>query len=202
MQPAPATVTAPPVATRLAGRLSVRPGSASVSAEPLGLVSTIESVLSAPGATALGAKDLATVTLVKSVALAAAGLLTFWSSVRARAGIVFVYEPAAVSFTLTVTVHEVTAPKVAPESVKPVPPGTAVTLPPQVVAAPGVAAFTMPAGYASTRPPPVSAVALGLVTVTVSRLAAPTSTAPGLNAFAIVGAASTVTSSLAVEAAL
>jgi hypothetical protein len=94
----------------------------------------------------LGAKDFATVTLVKSVALAGDGLLTLWVSVMVPAGIVFVNEPAEVSFTFTVTVHEVTAANVAPESVKPGPPGAAVTLPPHVVAPPGAAVFTMPAG--------------------------------------------------------
>ena len=38
------------------------------------------------------------------------------------------------------------AAKVAPESVKPVPLGAAVTLPPQVVAPAGAAVFTTPAG--------------------------------------------------------
>ncbi len=56
------------------------------------------------------------------------------------------YAPGAVIFTLTVTVQEVDAAKVAPLSVKLVPPGAAVTLPPQVVAPEGDAAFTMPAG--------------------------------------------------------
>ena len=64
VQPAPVTVTAPPAATRLAGKLSVRPGLASVTAVVLGFVSTRDTVLLLLGATALGANDLATVTSV------------------------------------------------------------------------------------------------------------------------------------------
>src|SRR5882672_11418280 len=63
-QPAPATVMAPPVATRFGGKLSVSPAAVSVSAALLGLVMTSVSVLSVLGATALGANDFATVTLV------------------------------------------------------------------------------------------------------------------------------------------
>ena len=73
-------------------------------------------------------------------------LLTFCASVSAPTGIVLVYAPAAVIFTFTVTVHELEDGSVPPASVKLVPPGAAVTLPPHVVAPPGAAAFTMPAG--------------------------------------------------------
>jgi hypothetical protein len=104
--------------------------------------------------------------------------------------------------TLTVTVHDPLAGIVAPARVNPVPLGAAVTLPPHVVAPAGAAVLTRPAGYVSMSPAFVSAVVLGLVSVTVSTLAPPTVTAVGLNAFAIVGAASTSTSSLVEDAEL
>src|SRR3954470_3209735 len=71
-QPAPVTVTAPPVATSPTGKLSVRPGFASVSAWVFGLVMTNESVEFVFGGTAVGLNDLATVTFEKSEADAAA----------------------------------------------------------------------------------------------------------------------------------
>ncbi len=61
--PAPVTVIAPPVARRFGGKLSVSPGLASDTATEFGFVIAIESVASAPGATAVGLKDFATVTV-------------------------------------------------------------------------------------------------------------------------------------------
>ena len=61
--PAPVTVIAPPVARRFAGKLSVSPGLASDTATVFGLVIAMESVASVPGATAVGLKDFATVTV-------------------------------------------------------------------------------------------------------------------------------------------
>src|ERR1700674_941965 len=117
VHPAGTTVIAPPVATRLAGKLSVSPGLARLTADVLSLVRTIERVLSVLGATADGANDFATRTFEKSVALAAAILLTFCVSVSAPMGSVLVYGPGAVMVTLTVTVHEPVAGIVAPASV-------------------------------------------------------------------------------------
>src|SRR3954470_9289731 len=104
-QPAPVTVTAPPVATRPAGKLSVRPGLASVSATVFGLVIVKDSVALVLGATAVGEKDLATVTFENSVALPAAVLVMFFVFVSAPAGIVLTYEPLEVTVTFTVMVH-------------------------------------------------------------------------------------------------
>src|SRR5947209_1006231 len=104
-QPAPVTVTAPPVAARPAGKLSVRPGLASVSATVFGLAIVKDSVESVFGATAVGENDLATVTFEKSVALAAAVLLMFWVLVSAPAAMVFTYVPLEVTVTFTVMVQ-------------------------------------------------------------------------------------------------
>src|SRR5205085_1287804 len=101
-QPAPVTVTAPPVATSPTGKLSVRPGFASASAWVFGLVMTNESVAFVFGGTAVGLNDLATVTFEKSEADAAAALLMPCVLVRAPEGRVFVYVPLAVMVTFTV----------------------------------------------------------------------------------------------------
>ncbi len=62
--PQPLAVTAPPVATRPAGKPSVNAGLASVIAIELGFDRTSVSVASLLGATALGENDFAIVTLV------------------------------------------------------------------------------------------------------------------------------------------
>src|ERR1700687_4826529 len=60
VHPAGATVIAPPVATRFAGRLSVSPGLARFCGVVLSLVMTMERVASVLGATALGVNDFDT----------------------------------------------------------------------------------------------------------------------------------------------
>ena len=95
--------------------------------------------------------------------------------------------------TVTVTVHEPLAGIVPPESATLAPPLAAVTVPPaQVVAPEAGVALTRFAGYVSVNAAPVIAVALPLVSVTVSVDVPLRPIAVGLKAFAIVGCASTV----------
>ncbi|MBK7660961.1 MAG: hypothetical protein IPJ28_18445 [Betaproteobacteria bacterium] len=146
VQPAPVTVTAPPVATRFAGNGSVRPGFARFKATPLGFAMASESVALALGATAVGLKLLATVTLEKSVAEAAAVFTMPCALPRAAIGIVLVYAPVAVMVTLAVIVQLPPAGMLAPARLNPVPAGAALTVPPQVLAPLGAAVLTRPAG--------------------------------------------------------
>src|SRR5436853_547727 len=68
----------------------------------------------------------------------------------------------------------------------------AVSVPPHVVAPPALAVFTRFAGYVSVKSTPVTAAAFGFVSVIVRTEVAFVATVVGLNAFAIVGCASTV----------
>src|SRR3954471_24626616 len=145
-QPAPVTVTAPPVATRPAGKLSVRPGLASVRPTVFGCAIVKDSVASVLGATAVGENDLTTVTFENSVALAAAVFVMFCVLVSAPAAIVFTYVPLEVTVTFTVMVQVPLASIAPPVSVKLPPFGAAVTVPPQVDVPFGAALFTSPAG--------------------------------------------------------
>src|SRR5471032_1258637 len=108
--------------------------------------------------------------------------------------------PAMALVTLTVTVHEPPAVMLPPLSATLGPLLAPVTTPPHVVAAPAAAVFSRLAGYVSVKATPVMAVALVLVSVKVSTDAAFGDTDVGLNAFAIVGCARTVSVEVAAAA--
>jgi hypothetical protein len=78
---------------------------------------------------------------------------------------------ATVPVTLTVIVHEALTASEPPLKATLLPPAVAVTVPPHVVAALGVAAIVTPVGNVSVRPIPPSATApeavLGIVIVSV-----------------------------------
>ena len=76
--------------------------------------------------------------------------------------------PGVVAVTLTLTVHEPLAGMVPPLKVSDVAPAVGAQVPPQVVAADGVAATCTPAGRPSVNAAPVSAPVLVLVSVKVS----------------------------------
>ncbi len=98
---------------------------------------------------------------------------------------------------MTVTVHELLAGTVPPESATLAPPLAAVTTPPHVVAPLALAVFTRPAGYVSVNAAPVIAVAFGLVSVMVSTDALLVPIEAGVNDFATESAVATVSVSLA-----
>src|SRR5205814_5471288 len=113
--------------------------------------------------------------------------------VSAPAAIELLYVAAVPLVTVTVTVHEPLAGIVPPESATLPPPLAAVTAPPTHVVAPFAGfALTRFAGYVSVNAAPVIAVALLFESVIVSVEVPLIPTAVGLNAFAIVGCASTV----------
>src|SRR5450432_338228 len=110
----------------------------------------------------------------------------------------FTYELADALVTFTVTVHEPFAGTVPPESARLVPALAPVTTPAaQVVAGLGVAVFTRPAGYVSVNAAPVTAVAFGFVSVTVSTLVAFTPMDAGVKDLATVSALLTESVALA-----
>src|SRR4029079_7776583 len=94
----------------------------------------------------------------------------------------------------TATVHDVAPAHSAPPAIeKRLLPLTAVTTPPQVVTAFGVAAIVWPAGKLSVNDSPVNAGApLAWVSVTVSRDVPSAATVAGANAFATTSAADVV----------
>ena len=97
------------------------------------------------------------------------------------------------------TVHEPLAGTVAAESATLPPPFTAVTAPPAHVVAPlAEAVFTRFAGYVSVNAAPVTAVALGFVSVIVRTLVSLVPIEVGENAFATVREFSTDSEALAV----
>lgn len=88
-QPAPVTETAPPVATRSGGNVSLKV--VPLRAWPaLGLLMTKLSVLLLLAATAIGENDVTMVGRASRVAPAAAVLMTFWLLVNPPAGRVLV----------------------------------------------------------------------------------------------------------------
>jgi hypothetical protein len=85
--------------------------------------------------------------LIVRSAVVGAMLVTFWVSVSALAGIVFVYVPLAVPVTDTTMLHDAPAARLPPLSATVVPPPVAVTVPPpQVVDAFGADATVTPTG--------------------------------------------------------
>ena len=100
--------------------------------------------------------------------------------------------------TFTVTVHELLAGTVAPARTRLVPLFAAVTVAPAHVDAPEAeAVFTRFAGYVSVKPVPVTTVAFGFVSVTVSTLALPVPIVAGVKVCATVSPASTESDELA-----
>ena len=96
--------------------------------------------------------------------------------------------PAVLPCTVTETAHELlTAIDPLARLTEPAPP-LAVTVPPQVLVAPGVPANTIPVGKVSVKATPVSArLALGLVMVNVKVLVPPSATEVGLKPLVIAG---------------
>src|SRR5438105_13424267 len=95
--------------------------------------------------------------------------------------------PAVVAVTLTLTVQEPLAGIVPPLNVSDVAAAAGVHVPPQVVAAAGVAATCTPDGSASVNAAAVSGAVLLFVNVKVSVEMALTAIGRGANALAIVG---------------
>src|SRR5476649_1240326 len=183
VQPVPALVTVPPVATRFAGKLSLKVVPVSACAA-LGLVMVKVSVELPLTGTDAGKKALMMVGRASNVALAAAVLVTFKLLVKAPAGMVLVKLAALEAMTLTEkvqvvlagTVPEIKAKVVAPAAmvvgVKPV------QLPPATVMAPPAA--ESPEGNESVNAAPVSAIGLLLATMTSSCAVPPALTLTGL----------------------
>ena len=102
---------------------------------------------------------------------------------------------------MTVTVHDVPAVTVAPESARLLPPLAAVTVAPTQVLAPDAdAVFARPAGYVSVNVTPVTSVALPLVRVIVSTDVPLVPIAAGAKPFATPRPARTVRFALAAAA--
>jgi hypothetical protein len=110
------------------------------------------------------------------------------------------FAPEVVATTATLTEHEAPGVAIAPPVRETLPePATAVKVPPQVFVAAGVPATTTPAGKASVTPTPVSPTGLdaGFVIVIVSVEGWFRMTVAGEKDFAIVGAESTESVSVA-----
>jgi hypothetical protein len=107
--------------------------------------------------------------------------------------------PAELPFTLTETAHVPLVASEPPARLTEPAPAVAVTVPPQVLVALGVAATTIPLGNVSLNAKPVNArLALGLVMLNVTVLVPPSATEVGLKLLEIEGAVPTLRLAVAV----
>jgi hypothetical protein len=179
--------------TRPAGRLSVkaRPLSEKVA---LGLLMVTVSEVVPP--TGIEAAPNATVTVggIKELTvMVAVAVFPVPPLVEVTADVVLVFVPAVVALTLNAIVHDTPAATDPPVSVTVPLPAVAVAVPPQVLLSPGEVATTSPAGNASLKARPASAVPpLGLVMVKVSEVEPLTGIDAAPNALLIDGGESAV----------
>ena len=105
---------------------------------------------------------------------------------------IFVHAPLMLLVTETVMVQKPAGGMMPPASETLGPLLTAVTVPPQVVDAAGARALVICVGYVSVNAAPVSATALGLVSVMVTVLVCPLAMVAALKLLATVSAFNTV----------
>jgi hypothetical protein len=200
--PAEAVIVPPPqVPANPFGVATTSPaGSESVNATPVcaveasGLPTTKVKEIDPPSATLAAPKVFVTVAGVTTAKFADA-VFPVPPLVEETAPLVFVRLPEVVPVTLIANVHALFTAILTPEIETLPDPATAVTTPPQVLAAPFGVATTIPAGSVSVNATPVSPTvfAAGFVIVNVNEVDAFNAMLAAPNAFAIEGGPITVT---------